>query len=76
MNVHCICACNANDMCLHSWGHGVASLVLLFQSALRSQSLAAGRNEADPVFEVLGKLWALDLNTQTQKLEECCKTQS
>lgn len=41
--------------------HGVASLVLLLQAALCSQGLAAGRNEVHPVFEVLGKLWALNL---------------
>lgn len=46
--------------------HGVASLVLLLQAALGPQGLAAGRDEADPVFEVLGKLGALDLHTNSQ----------
>lgn len=38
-----------------------ASLVLLLQSALRSQGLAAGCDEADPVLELFWKHWAFDL---------------
>lgn len=78
---NCLCACmyivyvRAMQMICGStlMIHGVALLVLLFQSTLCSQGLAAGRDEANPVFEVLRELGALDLHTNT-KLTECRST--
>lgn len=43
---------------------GVASLALLLQSALCSQSLAACCDVSNPVFEVFRKLRAFDLHTE------------
>lgn len=45
---------------------GVASLVLVVQTALRPQRLAAGGDEADPMFELLWELWTLDLQNNNQ----------
>lgn len=49
--------------------YGVASLALLLQSALCSQSLAACCDVSNPVFEVFRKLRAFDLHTEKKKLQ-------
>lgn len=71
---NCLCACTTGMYVLlgvqcrssvyksgYLVSQGVTSLILILQATLCSQGLAAGCNEAHPVFEVLRKLWTLDL---------------